>query len=71
MLSQFAFAESGALGERLVRICRSAEKVDERVTALFCAHSDHRSLAPAQPTQIAAVNQSGSSPGSAGEAATV
>ena len=71
MLSQFAFAESGALGERLVRIRRSAEKVDERVTALFCAHSDQRSLASAQPAQIAALNQSGSSPGSAGEAATV
>jgi len=71
MLSQFAFAESGALGERVVRIRRSAEWVDERVTALFCAHSDQRSLAPAQPAQIAALSQSGSSPASVGEAATV
>jgi hypothetical protein len=71
MVSQFAFAESGALGERVVRIRRSAEKVDERVAALFCGHSDQRSLVPAQPAQIAVLDQSGSSPGSAEEAATV
>ena len=71
MVSQFAFAESGALGERVVRIRRSAEKLDERVAALFCSHSDQRSLAPAQPAQIAALSQNGSSPASAGEAATV
>ena len=71
LVSQFAFAESGALVERVVRIRRSAEKVDERVAALFCAHSDQRLLAPAQPAQMAALSQSGSSPSSAGEAATV
>ena len=71
MLSQFAFAESGALRERVVRIRRSAEKVDERVAALFCGDGAQRSRAPAQPAQIAALSQNGSSPAFAGEAAIV
>jgi hypothetical protein len=47
MLSQFALAECGDLGERLARICRSAEKADARVAGLFCAHgATNRSRAP-------------------------
>jgi len=71
MLSQFAFAESGALRERVVRIRRSAEKVDERVAALFCGDGAQRSRTPAPPAQIAALSQNGSSPAFAGEAAIV
>jgi CHAT domain-containing protein len=73
ILSQFAFAECGALAGRLARIYRSAEKADAKVAALFCAYGDQRSLASTsqQPAQIAALSQNGSSPGSAGEAATV
>jgi hypothetical protein len=37
MLAQFALAKCGDLGERLVRICRSAEKTDAIVADLFCA----------------------------------
>jgi hypothetical protein len=56
MLSQFAFAECGVLGERVARICSSAEKADARITALFCAHWDRRSRAPTsqQPAQVEA-----------------
>jgi hypothetical protein len=57
MLSQFALAECGVLGERVARICRSAEKADARVADLFCAYGDQRSRAPTsqQPAQIEAL----------------
>ena len=45
MLAQFALAECGELGERLSRICHSADNVDARVADLFCAFG-HRSHAP-------------------------
>jgi hypothetical protein len=37
MLAQFALTKCGDLGERLTRICRSAEKTDAIVADLFCA----------------------------------
>ena len=39
MLAQFAGAEYGDICERLIRICRLAEKVDARLANLFCAYS--------------------------------
>jgi len=39
MLAQLAGAEYGDLWERLIRICRLAEKVDARLANLFCAYS--------------------------------
>ena len=57
MLAQFALAEYGDLGERLVRICRLAEKVDARVANLFCAYSitnRSRTLTPLQRTPVGA-----------------
>lgn len=37
-LAKFALPKSGDLGERLLRICRSAEQTDATVADLFCAH---------------------------------
>jgi hypothetical protein len=46
-LGQLALAECGDLGERLARICRSAEKADARIADLFHAHSTtNRSRVP-------------------------
>ena len=39
MLAQFAWAENGDLGERIIRISRLAEKIDARLANLFCAYS--------------------------------
>jgi phosphatidylserine/phosphatidylglycerophosphate/cardiolipin synthase-like enzyme len=38
MLAEYVLAKCGDLGERLVRICRSAEKTDAAVADLFYAH---------------------------------
>ena len=38
MVAQFALTKCGDLGERLIRICRSAERTDAIVANLFCAY---------------------------------
>jgi hypothetical protein len=44
MLAGYALAESGDIGKRLARICRSAEKADARVADLFAAYGSARRL---------------------------
>ena len=53
MLAGFAFAESGDMGERLARICRSAEKADARVVDLFAAYGSAKRLRALTSQQLA------------------
>jgi hypothetical protein len=55
MLTQFALAEYGDLGERLARICRLAEKADARIANLFCAYSITNRSHALMPPQLAEV----------------
>ena len=52
-LAGFAFAEYGDMGERLARICRSAEKADARVVDLFAAYGSAKRLRALTSQQLA------------------
>jgi hypothetical protein len=57
MLAGFALEESGDIGKRLARICRSAEKADARVVDLFAAYgSDNQLHAPTAQQQARTEN---------------
>jgi hypothetical protein len=56
ILAGFAFAESGDMGERLARICRSADKADARVADLFAAYGSAKRLLTSQQLAVRTEN---------------
>jgi hypothetical protein len=56
ILAGFAFAESGDMGERLARICRSADKADARVADLFAVYGSAKRLRTSQQLAVRTEN---------------
>ena len=56
ILAGFAFAEFGDMGERLARICRSADKADARVADLFAVYGSAKRLRTSQQLAVRTEN---------------